>query len=863
MNLFYSRVRSILRKGVVFPFLILIILLLISISNKFPEGYIYSYSDFYQLFNYDNKIGYYSDTFVDNGEGRLNFLYVPFYYFFLGLIQKFVGPQNMEAVYCFMFLAGAFLSFYIATRFYGIDKKRNINTMLCFSLLYAVNSYTAIRYALPSMFFLPYIFIPVLFATVHAYFMKSDVLNRNLLWCSVAMLASTACWAGPPFFVAYSLLTFVYIVLLFIFYRKYSLFILAKKSILYYFVFVISFSMYIFTWPLLMSRVISEINTGQYKKMLEWLYSQSLTMFDVFSFRTGLFGLVNINEINFAFFFTFCFSLFALFVFSLLSPPKSSLKKTLTVFGLMVLTIIFFLNKGKGFPWQAPVHSLFEGNIILSSLRSFDKTLIFLPFMLLMPSCLGSAKANHKIIPWILLAVTFIFSYPLIYGDIYKKYAYVDQGKDYLTSRYAPLVKIPQGYFDMISRTNRIKSDFRVFSVPWSLENPDLIGWIISPKWKHIGSSLVIAQYFNRPYVQMNAPNEFRGWNYGADWNIQGNNESLWLMQLSGMLNAKHFIFQKDAPEMFVSQAVSKINFYKEKGLIKLLASNPYFDFFEISDTYFLPHFYVPDKLYSVEKPSNIPFVLENARGYAKPAILESYNGGPTNPALNYGGVVIEYKKINTTKYKVNFHGITKSFPLVFSETFYPFWRIYPKRHSENNSGTIETYKIFEHNEAYQATKEELETYIEKGWVSELGDGSAKKRKEVLWTSFNTSQSYEERYRIDYVSKKMKGTIQNDNIADGHFYDTWSLEPIDEKFHQIANGYANYWQIDMEYLKNTFPGNLKENTDGSYDLEVIVEFWPQKVLNISRAITIAFAAFICILLIRTYVFKKDETPTVP
>jgi len=529
----------------------------------------------------------------------------------------------------------------------------------------------------------------------------------------------------------------------------------------------------------------------------------------------------------------------------------------------MVLTVIFLLNKGKGFPWEEFVHSVFEGNVILSSLRSFDKTLVFLPFMLLMPPCLCSAKANHKVIPWILLAITFIFSYPLIYGDIYKKYAYVEQGKNYLTSRYAPLVKIPQEYFDIISRTNRIKSDFRVFSVPWSLENPDLTGWIISPKWQHAGSNIVISQYFKRPYVSMNSPNEFRGWNYGAEWNTQGNNESLWLMQLSGMLNAKHLIFQKDVSEKFVSQVVSKINFYKEKGLIKLLASNLYFDFFEISDTYSLPHFYAPDKQYVIEKPSSFPLALKNMCKYGKPVIIELYKGGQADLTLNHSEIVIEYKKINSTKYKIKFHGITKTFPLVFSETFYPLWRIYPKRHSENNSGTIDTYKIFEHNEAYQVTKEELETYIEKGWVSELGDGSAKKRKEILWTSFNTPQSYEEKYRIDFVSKKMKGTIQNDNISDGYFYDTWSLGPIDEKYHQIANGYANYWQIDMEYLKNTFPGTLKENTDGSYDLEVIVEFMSQKVLNISRVITIAFAALICILLIRTYIFKKDEKLTVP
>ena len=163
--------------------------------------------------------------------------------------------------------------------------------------------------------------------------MKSDVLNRNLLWCAVAMLASTACWAGPPFFVAYSILTFVYIVLVFIFYRKHTLFILAKKAILYYFVFVSSFAMYLLTWPALLLGNGSEIQVGKYQaSMLEWLYSQSITMLDVFSFRTRLFGLVNINEINYAFFIMFTFSLFLIFLGSFLVFQKNSHKKTLIIF---------------------------------------------------------------------------------------------------------------------------------------------------------------------------------------------------------------------------------------------------------------------------------------------------------------------------------------------------------------------------------------------------------------------------------------------------------------------------------------------------------------------------------------------------
>ncbi|MHB1441192.1 MAG: hypothetical protein ACYCXO_00405 [Candidatus Humimicrobiaceae bacterium] len=500
---------------------------------------------------------------------------------------------------------------------------------------------------------------------------------------------------------------------------------------------------------------------------------------------------------------------------------------------------------------------MFINNVILSSLRSFDKILIFLPFMLLIPYCLYSSGIKHKFAPLILLVFTLIFSYPFIQGDLYKKHYAVENGKNYLTSNYASLVKIPQEYFDIISKTNQIKNDFRVFSVPWSLENPDLKGWIISPKWKNMGTN-PITQYFNRPFVQMNDPTSFRGWNYGEDWNEQGDSESLWLMSLSGMLNAKYLIFQKDVIGMFVNKAASKINFYREKGFIKPLASNQYFDFFEISNKFFLPHFYIPDGKYIIKKPSSIPLVFENVLKGEKPVILESDSENLVGQMLDDNRIVIEYKKINSAKYKIKFHGISKSFPFVFSESFSSSWKVYPMYYTEAESSNIEGYRIFDQNDTYQATKEELRSYLKKGWVSELGDGAEKKREIALWTSFNVEQSYEEKYHVDFISKEIKDVIQNDNISGGHFYDTWFLKPIDEKFHQIANGYANYWQVDIEYLDKNFPGSLKGNANGTYDLEVIVEFWPQKILGITKVYVVLFAVFICFLLIGTYVFRKKR-----
>jgi len=522
----------------------------------------------------------------------------------------------------------------------------------------------------------------------------------------------------------------------------------------------------------------------------------------------------------------------------------------------MLLVVILFLNKGKGLPWETSLHHIFITNIVLSSLRSFDKILIFLPFMLLMPICLYSHDLKRKLMSCILLTFTLVICWPFINGNIYKKYYGVQIGKNYINSSPSSLVKIPQEYFNLVSKINREKGDFRIISIPWSLDNPDLKGWLISPRW-NVKSVNPITQYLNHPLVQMNDPTSFRGWNYGIEWNSQEEKESAWLMPFLGALNVKYIIFQKDVPEIFVKKAALKINFYKEKGYIKLISSNEYFDFYEVSNVFYLPHFYVPDRESIVKDVSGLRLAFSLGSRSDKPVVLESSIQILPESVFASNNIVIEYRKISPAKYKVKFHNITKTFSFVFSESFHSSWKVYPVCYVELSSGDIEGYKTFEQNDLDQASKEELLGYIRKGHISELGDGSIKNRKSCLWQSFNSEQCYVDSYRFDFISKKIKDTVQNDNLDKGNFYETLQLNPINNRFHQIANGYANFWLMDKEYLHNNFPGVLKQNQDGSFDLEVIIEFVPQKILNFMRIYVQIFGAFILILL--AFSFSKKET----
>jgi hypothetical protein len=139
----------------------------------------------------------------------------------------------------------------------------------------------------------------------------------------------------------------------------------------------------------------------------------------------------------------------------------------------------------------------------------------------------------------------------------------------------------------------------------------------------------------------------------------------------------------------------------------------------------------------------------------------------------------LEYRQINPTKYVVNVLGAKESFPLIFSESFHPDWKIY--------------------------VQPEL-----------AGQGAGK-----------------------FISENNQGTIQNENLAGGRFYDLLFRKPVLDDKHLLINGFANAWWIDINEIKNQ-KSKIKsyiENPDGSIDFELIIEFEPQKYFYLGLGIS--------------------------
>lgn len=185
---------------------------------------------------------------------------------------------------------------------------------------------------------------------------------------------------------------------------------------------------------------------------------------------------------------------------------------------------------------------------------------------------------------------------------------------------------------------------------------------------------------------------------------------------------------------------------------------------------------------------------------------LELYNNNERIESINPSDIVfksnfdinqeglpkIEFKKINLIKYRVNISGVKESFPLFFLEAFNKKWKL----------------------------------YLDDQLVSDRGD--------------------------KFVSSEIAGSIQNDNLVAGTFYETYNHRPVLGSNHFIANGYANGWWIDLNQLEQQ--RLVTKDQNGNYNLSLIIEFEPQRYFYLG--ILISILGLLSLIIVGLLGYKK-------
>jgi hypothetical protein len=143
-------------------------------------------------------------------------------------------------------------------------------------------------------------------------------------------------------------------------------------------------------------------------------------------------------------------------------------------------------------------------------------------------------------------------------------------------------------------------------------------------------------------------------------------------------------------------------------------------------------------------------------------------------------------------------------------------------------------------------------------------------RKLVPPSSVKTEKIFNHAYKVKFNSAKEDFLF---NFLET-YHSGWKLYPSRGNYkwfsnlfkqsinveHFQANNYSNAWYIDVNELKDK--GLVKQNLDGTYDIEMIIEFWPQRLFYLGSVISGITLLGCLIYLIRYRRKNKTEAESI-
>lgn len=852
--------------------LIVVIFVWIFISNILPRGYVVSATDHAFFLDMQSAFKTFFYTWTNGlgaGQGGTKFLQAAIpYYFILFAAKVFNIPDHiLQSLMLPIFTFLSFLSFYFSLKILFPEKIKN-NLNLLFSLVYGLNAYTLYLFIHVYGYFYQqvlYIFIPLLVAMSCRIIANKINSTKYFVYFALLSFLSSMGFNNPGFMVALNVVIFVIFLFDNIINFKTKDYNFKRKFFNYFAILIILFltnAFWLFPYfsDLIRTTTIT-IGNNTIWNLESWIKWQSSTMLDVFKFGSGSQFVVNSIHSNWLKIgFVFLTFIYYISLFVGIIKTKKIRDKSVLIFGGLLVVLMAFSAKYHGPLGELSV-KIFSFPVI-NSLRSYDKMAIFIPFVsliLIYSYFINNNYISKKIRYLVIILMLFL---PVLFysGKLQQNISSsFKNGENYLNAGYSFLVKVPQDYYDASKILNNISSyDFKIQYLPFGVINSP--GWSQYPKWKFMGSDITTS-LFDKPVQKPASYLYNQELNYGKLFNSYDNPE--WILRMFGFMNDAFLVFNKDVDEKFLEQAEEKIaNLERSESIIPIFKKD-FIDLYKINKKYFLPHLYTPQYLFislsNVDKISQIASLPEYDVRLA--IYFKNQNIGKDNflEQIKKSGneqknkmPVIEFKKIDPTKYRVMIHDASGKFPLVLSESFHDGWKIYLEKNKISNikSQKLDGYRITHGDDEYKADENEIADYISKGWITTLGEVDRKK-----WENNN------EKYNIDFISKNFQDTIQNDNLSKGHIWETWFRKPIENNAnHLTVNGYANSWIIDVNKLCSENPDSCTKKADGTYDFEIVVEFWPQRLFYLGSIISGTTLIGCLGYLLYAFIRRKDNTP---
>ncbi len=776
--------------------------------------------------------------------------------FLFGYLKLFNKDENEEADW------RDYAVYVVALLFYNLN-------------LIAINFWN--RFQLPATFM--YFFIPIaiyFFELIIFRLSEKTKIFKALLSFLFLSLFFSYSFENPAFAVSLWVFLFSYFILrLFILREKYLLRI--KKFMLFFLAWVIANSWFLLPYAsATMNSLTStlsgggeDFNDGTYRLVSEEYGRLSNLFVGHITWLDGNLSHLSI-KINYIGIALFGSLIIALIIFFL----KNKISKNKLFFFSLFLLFITMSSGTRAGSLGAVNKILFDNLFIFKAFRNpVEKIGIYLSLLFTIIIFLSLVSIRRKRFFNIVLALLLI---PMLYSSYF-----VITGRILSTAKAERLhdnydIKPPAEYFDFISKVDAQKLDKRFLILPLGRLEMATHNWEYGYNGRELFNS-----FSNKTMVSSATWFALQDLTIRLVYNAKNCDELKKGAYIMGIKNIFYFkdidittlVNQKLSPYE-KAKCISPPDQWKCNEIYCELALN------SNDDSFFLPHFYISQgSVITNRSVEDFPSILSgNDRQIRSAIFFREQNAekdkilskiSDKNPAsknqtqsIQENNLpVLEFKKINPIKYRIQIHNAKGNIPLVFLEGFDKGWKIYLnqnanlKMKNDNLKLKIDNYKILNGNNEDQATASELQNYINSGFVTTLGDLREKTIEHKKWedpekpdghgASGKEKLDYVEKYNIDFISKNFQGTIQNDNLPDGKFYETWFQTPIENNDnHLIANGYANSWVIDTEKicgLDSRLRGNdnisCVRNPDGSYDFEIIVEFWPQRLFYLGIGIS--------------------------
>jgi len=477
------------------------------------------------------------------------------------------------------------------------------------------------------------------------------------------------------------------------------------------------------------------------------------------------------------------------------------------IFFFILLLFGYFISMGKFNPLGMWLATKFQVYLLLFKTPSEQSGLIFILIsysVLIAYSFVIMSRFTKSIylklaIGALYILIIMIYGYPIWSGK------FIPAGNKLLgAGRY----EIPKYILDLKKQVNNESLNYRLFSLPFSK-----LGYF-AYDWAPGG--------YNGPDPLTNILFKSQIMDTGLGMLIADtttkNIDKTSFFRLNSLLNVKYIMNKRDANLLHINN--NSWYTVPDPAFLNSLYQNTnnvssfgQIDLIKIPDELFLPKLYTPLKVISINSVNELPNIVSQKNYQTRSAIyVDNYPNTPNTPNIPNASekTTLEYRMISPVKYRVKVHNALGSFPLVMSETFHEGWKLYS---SNANNYQLPT--------------------------------------------------------INYKLETIQGTIQNDDLPAGSINETWFKKPaIEDSNHLMVNGYANSWIVDANKICNNrldsrLRGNDEleciKNVDGSYDFELIIEFWPQRPYYLGLAISLTtLLSCIGYLIIQFVISKKPS-----